>query len=176
MTLGTDGTLTNERVLTAGSGVSVTDGGAGSTVTVAASPSALPGYEFGYDQITSSVTVTATAEASGTTVITCAAHTFDGSPVFAHFYTDECVVGAGANNFLCVMLFEGATEIGRLGQKFTASAQLSSDMNGWLRFTPSAGSHTYTVTAFRGGANGTIQAAAGGTAAYPPAFVRFVKI
>ena len=32
-----NGTLTNERVLTAGSGISITDGGAGSTVTIAAS-------------------------------------------------------------------------------------------------------------------------------------------
>jgi hypothetical protein len=34
--LATNGTLTNERVLTAGSGISITDGGAGSTVTIAA--------------------------------------------------------------------------------------------------------------------------------------------
>lgn len=36
VTLATDATLTNERVLTAGTGISVTDAGAGSTVTVAA--------------------------------------------------------------------------------------------------------------------------------------------
>ncbi len=36
LTLATDGTLTNERVLTAGTGVAFTDGGAGSTLTVAA--------------------------------------------------------------------------------------------------------------------------------------------
>lgn len=35
--LATNGTLTNERVLTAGTGISVTDAGAGSTVTVATS-------------------------------------------------------------------------------------------------------------------------------------------
>jgi flagellar motility protein MotE (MotC chaperone) len=35
VTLGTNGTLSDERVLTAGTGISVTDGGAGSTVTVA---------------------------------------------------------------------------------------------------------------------------------------------
>lgn len=35
VTLGTNGTLTNERVLTEGTGIGVTDGGAGSTVTVA---------------------------------------------------------------------------------------------------------------------------------------------
>jgi hypothetical protein len=37
VTLATNGTLTGERVLTAGSGITITDGGAGSTVTVAAS-------------------------------------------------------------------------------------------------------------------------------------------
>lgn len=35
VTLSTNGTLTDERVLTAGSGISITDGGAGSTVTLA---------------------------------------------------------------------------------------------------------------------------------------------
>lgn len=37
VTLATNGTLTNERVLTAGTNVTLTDGGAGSTVTVASS-------------------------------------------------------------------------------------------------------------------------------------------
>lgn len=35
VTLGANGTLSDERVLTAGSGISITDGGAGSTVTIA---------------------------------------------------------------------------------------------------------------------------------------------
>ncbi len=34
--LGLNGTLTNERVLTAGSGITITDAGPGSTVTIAA--------------------------------------------------------------------------------------------------------------------------------------------
>ncbi len=37
VTLATNGTLTSERVLTAGTGITLTDGGAGSTITVAAS-------------------------------------------------------------------------------------------------------------------------------------------
>lgn len=37
VTLATDGTLTNERVLTAGAAIQLTDGGAGSTITVAVS-------------------------------------------------------------------------------------------------------------------------------------------
>ena len=41
-----NGTLTNERVLTAGTGISITDGGAGSTVTIASSGGA-GGGEYG---------------------------------------------------------------------------------------------------------------------------------
>lgn len=41
VTLGTDSTLTNERVLTAGTGLSVADGGAGTTVTIAISDAEL---------------------------------------------------------------------------------------------------------------------------------------
>tara|TARA_R110001632_G_scaffold55227_1_gene135271 strand:+ start:223 stop:1296 length:1074 start_codon:yes stop_codon:yes gene_type:complete len=37
-----NGTLTNERVLTAGTGISLTDGGAGSTITIASTVSAAP--------------------------------------------------------------------------------------------------------------------------------------
>ena len=39
--------------------------------------------------------------------------------------------------------------------------------NGWFRVTPSAGSHTYSIRAFRGTGNGTVGAGAGGAGAYP---------
>lgn len=42
VTLSTNGTLTDERVLTAGSGISITDGGAGGNVTIASTVSAAP--------------------------------------------------------------------------------------------------------------------------------------
>lgn len=42
ITLGTDATLPNERVLTAGSGITLTDGGAGSTLTIAATSTSDP--------------------------------------------------------------------------------------------------------------------------------------
>lgn len=47
VTLATDGTIPNERVLTAGTGVTVTDGGAGSTVTVAADGPNITGLNAG---------------------------------------------------------------------------------------------------------------------------------
>jgi len=59
VTLGVNGTLTNERVLTAGTGISLTDGGAGSTVTIAATGGG--GGGPGATELTSGTSHTATA-------------------------------------------------------------------------------------------------------------------
>lgn len=154
----------------------VASSGASKKITGANLKAAMAGYEFGYDAITSDVTVSATSESSGTTVITCAAHTFDGGPVWAHFFCEETIMGSGASNFLVISLFEGSTQIARLANYFSSLTQtLVTPCNGWFRFTPSAGSHTYSITAYRNNANCTIKAGSGGTAASPPAFVRFLK-
>lgn len=137
------------------------------------------GGEIGYDQITANVSVTSTTEASGTTVIPGSAHTFDGSPVIATFCAPEGVVSS-AGGFLVVSLFEGSTQIGRftLIQWPASTASLIIPCIGMLRFTPSAGSHTFSVTAIRNSASVTclIGAGAGGTGTLMPAFLRFTKV
>lgn len=132
----------------------------------------LPGYEFGYDKITANVTVSSATEATGTTVIACAAHTFDGAAVWAHFFCPRVIPGD-----LCfVSLFEGATQICRLGEiAAAAAATVTSPVSLWFRMTPSAAAHTFTVTANRGAVDTTIVAHAGGTATEGPTFIRFVK-
>lgn len=164
------------------SGVTVTGTAASGDVPVASSSSAgtwslPPGYEFGYDQITSAVTVTSTTESSGTTVISCAAHTFDGAPVWAHFFSPWAQ--AQDSDVIC-SLFEGATQIGRLwdvSQHFATGTDSADPVSAWYRFTPSAGSHTYTVTAFSFfGGTISISAGAAGTGLFVPAFIRFIKV
>lgn len=59
VTLSTDATLTNERVLTAGSGITVTDGGAGSTVTVGLASTPAP---VGAQYVTLATDATLTSE------------------------------------------------------------------------------------------------------------------
>lgn len=139
-----------------------------------------PGYEVGYSQITSTVNVVSTTEASGTAIISPGALTFDGTAVIAEFF---CPIAnlptAAAGNFLIVSLFEGATQITRLvaAQTPSVTAQEGVALYGRYRFTPTAASHTYSVTAFANSTTGTpaIIAGAAGTGAYPPAFVRFTK-
>ena len=153
----------------------IISGGSGGSVT----PSTLAGFEIGYDQITGDVAVSSSTEAAGTTIISAAAHTFDGSPVLATFFAALCQLGAEVNLNVFVCLFEGATEIGKLcyAQNPTATGTFSCPMMGTLRFTPTAASHTYTVTGVKGGAaNPVIKCGAGGTGAFVPAFIRFTKV
>jgi hypothetical protein len=134
-----------------------------------------PGFEVGYDQITSPVTVSSMTEATGTAVISCAAHTFDGAPVLAHFFASAVIVAA--SDLVQVSLFESTTEIGIIANCVAVTAlQSQYPCVGELRFTPTAGAHTYTVTAYRSSTNGTVRAGAGGTATFVPAFIRFVKV
>lgn len=163
------------------SGVSVTGTAAAGQVPVASSAVAgvwayPAGYEIGYDQITANVPISATVESAGNTVIACAAHTFDGGAVLAHFYSPEIAPGTGGQ--VIVSLFEAATQIAELVEVIagTGLANAGETASGFIRFTPSAASHTYTVTAFRITANGTVVAGAGGTATPAPAFMRFTKV
>ena len=137
------------------------------------------GWEFGYDQITSNVNIVSTTESSGTTVLTAAAHTFDGSPVIAEFFAPVLYSGTSSSNDLIVSLFEGATQIGRLFDNGINGLGLFRGGMARVRLTPSAGSHTYKVTAFNNvGASGSpfVAAGAGGTGAYNPAYLRFTKV
>lgn len=133
-----------------------------------------PGYEIGYDQITAPVTVSSATESAGTTVISCAAHTFDGAAVVLEIFAPNIVIGSA--DLVSFLVFEGATEIGRISDNRTATTSGGGGTIGKYRFTPTAGSHTYTITAVRGTNNGTVSAGAGGTATYLPAFARFTKV
>lgn len=166
------------------SGVTVTGAGAAGKVPVASSAAAgtwafPPGYEVGYDQITATVTVASTTEATGTTIITCAAHVFDGAAVLVEFFTPQLTTGSTSGSFVAVSLFEGATQISELcSLKTTAASQAFAPGIGKLRFTPTAASHSYTVTAFASNVTGnpSVNAGATGTGANPPAYIRFTKV
>ena len=165
--------------------VTVFSGGASGQVLQAADASHLqwaypPGYEFAYSQIVAPVNITDTVEATATALIT-ASFTADGSPVVFDFFAPLIVlpVAAAGTGTLILSIFEGATQIGRLAQFVNpgSAAAEQAAVRAAYRFTPSAGAHTYKVTAFVSTTTGTpsIQAASGGTGGYLPAFIRITK-
>ena len=169
-----------------GSVTSVTGTAAAGQVPVASSSSASawgypPGFEINYTQITSPVTIASATEATGTTIISPGAITFDGTAVLCHFFAPSMHVDSSAiGDQLVVSLFEASTQIGRLtvNNSLSTTTLIRSPLTGFLRFTPTAASHTYTVTAFATSTTGTPQiiAGAGGTGVEVPAFVRFTKV
>ena len=141
-----------------------------------------PGYEIGYDQITSPVNITGTSLSAATTVIAGSAYTFDGSAVMVEAFSPEIVLpeATGPSGALVLVLFEGSTALAVLGA-YTSPATSQSDYPflARYRFMPSAASHTYSLKAWVGSTTGTpnVQAGAGtsGTTV-TPAYLRFTKV
>lgn len=127
---------------------------------------------LGYDQITVAVNV-ATAAAPGTTVITCAAHTFDGTATWVHFYCPHFVANTGAT--FAVFLTESGTQLFNIGQRDSASGGTSHPASLWAQFTPAAGPHSYVITATSSSGTSIVDAGTGVSGATVPTFVRFLK-
>ncbi len=137
------------------------------------------GFEIGYDQITSNVNVGGTTFGTASTVITCAAHTFDGSPVLLTVFTPSLVPPSPASASIQVHLSESGSDLAVLGFLSNAGStgQVVVPATMQYRFTPSAGSHTYLIVAFVSVNTGTprVVAGAAGAANNVPAFARFTK-
>jgi hypothetical protein len=140
-----------------------------------------PGTELAYQQVTGNVNIVSTAEATGTTIITMPATVFDGTPVMVEFFTAQLICDTGTvGDHATISLFESSTQIGRLCRADVVSTAQATQqpVTGRLRFTPTAGSHTYTVTAFADSTTGgpAVGAGAGGTSTLVPAFCRITKV
>src|SRR2546430_5021489 len=73
-----------------------------------------PGFEISYTQITAAVTIVSTIEATGTTIVSSGAVTFDGTSVYAELFCHLQADANAAGDNLIVSLFEGATQITEL--------------------------------------------------------------
>lgn len=127
--------------------------------------------ELAYAEITASVTLASTTEATPTNVISAGAVTFDGSTrVCIEFYCVLLVGGTAGSSF--VNLWDDTTtDLGRLGQGTVAGGGTPCLVRRFL--TPSAAVHTYRVRGWTGTTgNGAVNAGAGGAATYMPAYIR----
>jgi len=127
-----------------------------------------PAGELAYVEYTGgAITVTPSTDATGQTILTLPAITSDGAtPVIVEFYCPRATPASVAGALVVVSLWEGATQIGRIAVAGSPAANVTIvPIHGRYRFTPAAGTHTYTFKAHQGGGNATLQGDAGGTVA-----------
>lgn len=136
-----------------------------------------PGDELDYAEVTSTVNVTSTNEASPTNVVSGTSKAYDGGPVWVHFSATDGNTDAVAGRYLIVNLWDGSTDLGRIAlvQNNGAGVAEVTPINGYRRLTPSAGTHQFHVKAWCSAGAGNVQAGAGGAGTRMPAFLRITK-
>lgn len=133
------------------------------------------GEELAYNQITATVNITATSQASPNLVIEGTTRTYDGSPIIVEFNA-HTVTAAGAGAQLYFSFWDGATDLGYASGTFcTAGTQLNMPVSVKRRITPTPGSHTYRVFGIATVGSGSTTAGPGGVAQWNPAFIRVTR-
>lgn len=140
---------------------------------------AAAGREIEYTQITTTFFPTATSDATAQTVIAGTARTYEAVPIIITFATPLALpVAAGGNSSIVITLWDGATDLGRIGQQLNpvTAGNMGGPLIAETRITPTAGSHTYTIKAWTAaGGSGQLVAGAGGAGNYMPAYLRITK-
>lgn len=131
------------------------------------------GWEFGRDSAGgSNISISSTSATAPTTVISCAAHIFDGEPVELRFGCISLLPPATAGATMEVSFYEPSVSSTAITALLYSDNNVSAgiDFPGpsfSYPFTPTAGSHTYLIGAYVSSTTGTIAV---------PSFARFVKI
>jgi len=130
-----------------------------------------------YVEKTSDTTISATSAATADTCITSSPIVYPGGMEICIEIYSPSLVPSGSNSAdLIVTLWEDSTDLGIIGQTGTTAASPPSFSSMFARMfrTPSAGSHTYIVKAWRTVGNGTFSGGTGG-AGYIAAYMRITK-
>lgn len=131
-----------------------------------------------YVELTGTVSVTGTSEAAPTDIVSAAAVTVDGSTLICvEVYLPRIGLAPNSGARIRVYLREGGTSLGEFGLfENNASATSRAGMCFARRFlTPSAGSHTYKISASREVSDGSIGAGAGGSGNAMPGYIRITS-
>lgn len=130
-----------------------------------------PGYELAYAQVTSDFTSATACGAGADTVVTAGSFTADGGPYIFEFSSYAVEPSATASRNLQIMLYEDGVLVGLMAYVQTpATGTMRVSATPRKRYTPSAGSHTYSIRACHSGGAGKIYANAGA-----PAYLRITK-
>ena len=136
--------------------------------------------ESDYIEVTSSVTVSATTAATATTIITGTAFTPVGATRYrVEFGCEDVTVAFNAAGNSCIFhLYEGATNLGRIGTIINPSVTVTGDWPVQLSrtYTPTNASKTLSVRAHRTNANCTVVAGSGGADVAFPIWLRTTRL
>lgn len=139
-----------------------------------------PGTELAYGELQTALSITAGSEGGSQLVVAASAFVSDGTPVIAEFYSPRVLSPNDAvNGTIYLQLWEGGAVLCfLLGVTTPVAGQLAVPALARRKFTPTAGSHTYSIRAYLG--TGTVGAwVYGGTgvgSTYAPAYIRVTKV
>lgn len=133
------------------------------------------GEELAYNQVTSVINVTATAQSAPNLLIDGTTRNYDGTPVIVEVNIGNVsAMSAGAQVYLSI--WDGATDLGYVsGHYCSAGAQLTEPCHIKRRLTPTPGSHNFKLCGVATAGSGQIYAGAGGVATWTPMFVRVTR-
>jgi hypothetical protein len=124
--------------------------------------------DIAYVEFTSNVSITATTEGTAQTIVDSGAITYEAAPIVVEFQSADVVASGGGSLF--ILLQDGATVLGRMAS-YPANGR--SPLFVMRRFSPTAASHTFKVTAHNSAAGtSTVTAGAGGAGTTMPGFIR----
>lgn len=136
--------------------------------------------EVDYAEITSNVTVTATTSATATTIVTGAAKTYDGeAKIRIDFFSPLVRPSGTVSRILTFVLYDGSTELGRFGgvTHQVTGVLVDAPVHLSRRFTPAAGTRTYSIRAYNSaGADGLVAAGGGASGAFMPAYMQITRV
>jgi len=131
-----------------------------------------------YVEFTGGVTVSSTSEAAPDEVVSSGTLDYNGTRICIEFSAVEMETGATTGSFTICNLWDASTDLGRIALvENTGTATVVGAPVCVRRYlSPSVGSHTYRIRAWRVNSNGTISAGAGGVGISLPGFIRVTAI
>lgn len=130
------------------------------------------GEELAYNEITASVTVTATTEAGPQVVIEGTSRSYDGSPIVVNCYLPSVYLSGSTQ--IVFNLWDAGTDLGRVGACI-AGAGYMFHLHTMRRLTPTVGTHNYRLVGWLPVGTSVSLAVGSGANAYNPGTVRVTR-
>ena len=135
-----------------------------------------PGHQVDYVEFTSTVSVTATVEASGTTVVTGTSQSYAAGDYWVEFFSHQVTPNPTASAYLILSLWDGATELGNITIIQNSTGATTTPIGGPVtakrKVTLTAATHQFIIKGHTsGGQPGTVYAGAGGVATRLPGYI-----